>query len=85
MRRPIGWVDKEWPAGKRSIRVEFFADGVQWRFRLPGDECWQKGEPVPEYWDELEQKLLELKQRGHLFDKEIALVRKLKNGSAAGK
>jgi hypothetical protein len=80
MRRPIGWVDKEWPDGKRQIRVEFFADDVKWRFRLPEDDCWQDGAPTPEYWDELEAKLLELKQRGHLFDKEIALVRKLKKG-----
>ncbi|MBQ4480352.1 MAG: hypothetical protein II943_06910 [Victivallales bacterium] len=78
MRRPIGWTDKTWPGGKRSVRVEFFADQIRWRFRTPSDESWQDGEPTADNWADLEDKIRELMQRGHLFQKELALVQKLR-------
>lgn len=77
MRRPIGWVDKTWPGGRRSVRVEFFADQIRWRFRTPQDTEWQDGTPTPENWTELATKIRELIQRGHLFQKELALVQKM--------
>ncbi|MFA6816698.1 MAG: hypothetical protein WCS73_10440 [Lentisphaeria bacterium] len=78
MRRPIGWVDKDWETGKRKIRVNIHADVVKWQFQECGAKCWTYSYRAPEsYWLELEVKLLELKQRGHLFDREIDLVRKL--------
>lgn len=80
MRRPIGWIDKKWAGGRRSVRVEFFAEQIRWRFRTPQDTEWQSGEPTAENWAELETKLRELIQRGHLFDKELALVQKRRAG-----
>ena len=77
MRRPIGWIDKTWPGGKRSVKVEFFAEQIRWRFRTPADDIWQEGEPTAENWTELEAKIKELIQRGHLFQKELALVQRL--------
>jgi len=78
MRRPIGWQDRTCPDGKRQVRVEFFADTLRWRFRTPSDEKWMDGTPTLDNWDDLEDKVAELQQRGHLFDKELALVRKLR-------
>lgn len=77
MRRPIGWLDKEFPGGRRQVRVEFFADTLRWRFRPDDAEKWEDGEPTAENWDTLEDKVQELIRRGHLFDRELALVRKL--------
>ena len=83
MRRPIGWTDRSWPGGRRAVRVEFFADQIHWKFRTPQDTEWQDGEPTAENWAELESKIHELIQRGHLFTKELALVKK--RGVATGK
>ncbi|MBO7741110.1 MAG: hypothetical protein J6S21_01020 [Victivallales bacterium] len=80
MRRPIGWVDKNWEGGKREVKVEFFAGGLRWRFKTAQDEEWQDGTPTEENWDDLEVKLRELIQRGHLFDRELTLVKKLRKG-----
>ena len=78
MRRPIGWVDKACPDGRREIRVSFHANTLKWQFLPKGAEAWRDDlAPSPENWAELLAKLLELKQRGHLFDKEIALVKSL--------
>ncbi|MGN0866421.1 MAG: hypothetical protein ACI4SG_01920 [Oligosphaeraceae bacterium] len=78
MRRPIGWLDREAPGGKRQVRVEFFADTLQWRFRTPEAEKWSAGEPTEANWDELEEKIRQLIQRGHLFQRELALVQRLR-------
>ena len=76
MRRPIGWVDKECADGRREVRVSFHADSLRWQFLPRGEKKWRDDlTPSPENWRELEEKLLGLKQRGHLFDREIALVR----------
>jgi len=78
MRRPIGWVDTTCPEGKREVRVSFHADTLKWQFLPKGSKEWQYDVvPSEENWAELLAKLLELKQRGHLFDKEIALVKSL--------
>ena len=77
MRRPIGWVDKSFPEGKREIRVSFHADTIKWQFRLKGMEEWGAlAQPSEEDWRVLEQKILELMQRGHLFQRELELVRR---------
>jgi len=79
MRRPIGWVDKDCEEGRREVRVSFHADTLQWQFKTKNDEAWRRDmQPSSQNWADLEDKLLELKQRGHLFDREIALVRKLR-------
>lgn len=78
MRRSIGWVDRSSPDGRRQVQVEIFADTIRWRFRTPDSEKWVDGVPTPENWDELEGKLRQLLQRGHLFDKELSLVRRLR-------
>ncbi len=78
MRRPIGWLDRDCPDGKRQVQVEFFAETLRWRFRAPDDEKWGDGTPTLENWDELEDKLRQLIQRGHIFNKELALVQKLR-------
>ena len=78
MRRPIGWQDKTCPEGKRLVRVEFFADTLRWRFRGQENTQWVDGTPTLDNWNDLEDKVLELRQRGHLFDKELALVRRLR-------
>lgn len=81
MRRPIGWVDKNCEEGRREVRVSFHADTLHWQFCPKGEENWRDDlVPSEENWADLEAKLLELKQRGHLFDREIALVRKLRSG-----
>ncbi|MDD3952307.1 MAG: hypothetical protein PHY82_00155 [Lentisphaeria bacterium] len=84
MRRPIGWVDKNYPEGRREIRVSFRADTIKWQFRLKGAEEWDSS-PVPaeEDWLELEDKILQLMQRGHLFQRELELVRH--RGKSKGK
>ncbi len=82
MRRPIGWVDRDCAEGRREVRVSFHADSLRWQFLPRGETKWRDDlAPSPDNWRELEDKLLELKQRGHLFDREIALVRKLRNES----
>ena len=83
MRRPIGWVDRDCPEGRRAVEVEFFADTLRWRFKKPDDEQWGKwgdGVPTAENWEELEEKVRQLIQRGHIFNKELALVQKLRKG-----
>lgn len=77
MRRPIGWLDREGPNGKRQVQVEFFADTLRWRFREPQDEKWGDGVPSEANWEVLEENLKQLIQRGHLFTKELALAQKL--------
>ncbi len=84
MRRPIGWVDKSCPEGKREIRVSFHADTIKWQFRLNGAEVWDST-PIPAEadWIELEDKIQQLMQRGHLFQRELDLVRR--RGKSKGK
>ena len=77
MRRPIGWVDKNCPDGRRKIRVSFHADTIRWQFRAKGAEEWEStNQPSEENWHELEEKILQLMQRGHLFERELELVRR---------
>jgi hypothetical protein len=77
MRRPIGWVDREYVDGRREIRVNFHANTIKWRFRLKGQLEWDKTAlPSEEDWLELEKKILQLMQRGHLYQKELDLTRR---------
>ena len=77
MRRPIGWVDKKWETGRRKIIVHIQADVVKWQFQEYKANFWTYSyKASEEYWLELENKLRQLKQRGHLCDREINLVRK---------
>ena len=80
MRKPIGWIDRTWPGGRREVRVEFFAGDLRWRFRTPQDEEWQDGEPTEDNWNDLEAKIRELIQRGHLYDRELTLVQQRRPG-----
>lgn len=78
-------MDKSWPGGKREVSVEFFADGLRWRFKSSKGEPWQDGEPTEENWDELESHLKQLIQRGHLFTPELKLVRELRQAPSLPK
>ncbi len=81
MRRPIGWIDKDFPGGRREVKVEFFSDTLRWRFKPKGEDEWQEGEPTEENWDGLEERLQQLIQRGHIFNNELALVKGLRAGT----
>ncbi|NMA20240.1 MAG: hypothetical protein GX927_06645 [Lentisphaerae bacterium] len=77
MRRPIGWVDKDYPEGRREIRVKFHADTIKWQFRLKGTKEWDSTSvPSEDDWLELEDKILRLMQRGHLYQRELELTRR---------
>lgn len=77
MRRPIGWKEKDAEGNRREIRVSFHAETILWQFKLEKGGTWSTAvEPTRDDWAKLEEKLLELKQRGHLFDHELALVRR---------
>lgn len=77
MRRPIGWIEKMADGSKREIRVSFRADTLKWQFKPSDTNIWEYDiEPSEELWLILEDKLLELIQRGHLFDRELELVRR---------
>ena len=76
MRRPIGWIDKKWEGGKREVRVSFHAENIKWQFLPAGEVDWDyDSKPTEENWLELEEKIENLCQRGHLFEKELALVK----------
>jgi len=78
MRRPIGWIDKNGPDGPREVRVSFRAEDIKWQFLTKGNVNWDYDTPPSEEnWQELEEKLLQLIQRGHIFDRELAITRKL--------
>ena len=77
MRRPIGWVDKDDEGGRREVRVSFHADKVKWQFLPAGSDKWDYDTPPTEaLWQELEVKLQQLIQRGHLFQGELELVKR---------
>ncbi len=77
MRRPIGWIDKNYSEGKREVLVSFHADTIKWQFRMKGVEEWDSAAvPAEEDWLELEEKIRQLMQRGHLFQRELELARR---------
>jgi hypothetical protein len=84
MRRPIGWVDKNYSEGRREIRVNFHADTINWKFRLKGELEWDStATPSEDDWLALEKKIQQLMQRGHLFQRELDLTRR--RGKSKGK
>jgi carbonic anhydrase len=75
MRRPIGWIDKNWQDGKREVRASFRGESIKWQFKPAGENEWDyDSEPTEENWLELEKKIENLCQRGHLYQKELALA-----------
>lgn len=81
MHRPIGWSDKDDEGNRREISVSMRGDDVFWQVKYNREGNWSKNfTPTVDEWQVLLDKLLELKQRGHLFDKEIAIVRKKLQG-----
>ncbi len=77
MRRPIGWIDKKCPDGPREVRVSFRGDKLKWQFLPKGAENWDYDTPPrEENWQELEDKILQLIQRGHLYERELAIARR---------
>lgn len=77
MRRPIGWMEKMADGSKREVRVSFHADTIKWQFMPVETKIWEYDvEPSEELWQVLEEKLLQLIQRGHIFDRELELVRR---------
>lgn len=77
MRRPIGWIEKMTDGSKREVRVSFRADTIKWQFMPVDTQIWEYDVvPGEELWQELEQKLLQLIQRGHIFDRELELARR---------
>lgn len=79
MRRPICWVDRECEEGKREVRVSFHGDTIKWQFLPNGAEQWDyDSKPSEENWNQLQQKLADLWQRGHTCNAEMELVKKLR-------
>ncbi len=77
MRRPVAWIDKKCASGPREVRVKFHGGALKWQFRSKGSREWDyQSEPSEENWLELETKILQLMQRGHLYEKELALTRR---------
>ena len=77
MRRPIGWIDKEWEGGKREVRVTFHGNTIKWQFLPDGAEDWDyTTPPTEENWRQLEQKLADLWQRGHLCKNEMEMTKR---------
>lgn len=76
MRRPIGWIDKNWEGGKRQVRVSFRGETIKWQFLPAGEVVWDyDSKPTEENWQELEEKIENLCQRGYLYQKELELAK----------
>ena len=76
MRRPISWIEKT-PEGKKEIRVTVTPTEIKWQFLFPNAEKWDYTTlPSEEDWDTLDDKLANLKQRGHCLDAEIEYAKK---------
>ena len=75
MRRPIGWVDKAFPEGRREVKVQYHADDIMWKFKLKGEQDWDRdSQPREEDWLTLENKIKQLIQRGHQYQRELQLA-----------
>lgn len=75
MRRPIGWVDKAFPEGRREVKVNYHADEIKWKFKLKGEQDWDyDSQPREEDWLTLEKKIKQLIQRGHQYQRELQLA-----------
>ena len=75
MRRPIGWIDNDFEGGRREVRVTFHGNTIKWQFLPEGAEEWEyTTAPTEENWRQLEQKLKDLWQRGHICKTEMAMV-----------
>ena len=59
------------------MRVTFHGNAVKWQFLPNGAEDWDyESIPTEENWRQLEQKLADLWQRGHMCKNEIELVKR---------
>ncbi len=77
MRKPVCWTDKKHEGGRREVRVTFHGDSVKWQFRVAGAEEWDyTTPPTEEDWKQLEERIQNLHQRGHLLEHERELVKK---------
>ena len=76
MRRQIRWTDRDEDGTKIEIRVSFHGDEVKWQFKRKGADGWDyDSPPTREQWEELETRLRNRYQRGHVaIEKELGLV-----------
>ena len=77
MRRQIRWTERCEDGTKIDIRVSFNAGVVKWQFKRTGAAQWDYDTPPTEaQWDELETRLGNRLQRGHVaITRELDMVR----------
>ncbi|NLG13445.1 MAG: hypothetical protein GX561_04475 [Lentisphaerae bacterium] len=77
MRRPIAWVEKDEDGMKTQIRVSFRGENIKWQFLDPGETRWDYDRtPTEEQWEELDEKLANMLQRGYCCMAEIELAKR---------
>lgn len=80
MRRQIRWTERLDDGTKVKIRVSFHGHTIKWQFKRSDEREWDyDSPPTKAQWDELEQRIMNRYQRGHVaITKELKLVRKMR-------
>ena len=77
MRRQIRWTERDDYGNKTIIRVTIHGQEIKWQFKTTHDPEWDYDTPPTDArWDELELRLKNRYQRGHVaLERTLALVR----------
>lgn len=78
MKRQICWTEKNRDGDRVDIRVTLHASEVKWQFKARGHDEWDYDTPPSDdQWDELEKRIQNRYQRGHLsMTKDLETVRR---------